>query len=110
RAGIGLTDLFDHPNIGRQVELAATERARNQESEQSGVRERLEERPRQLARLLDLVGVGANDGSKLPRYVERRTNTGIAGHHLARAPRLIIGRPVCPSSRHDAPAGARLVY
>jgi hypothetical protein len=51
--------------------------------EQPGVGHRLEERPRQLAPLLDLVGGGADLGYELACGVEARAAVGFQGGELA---------------------------
>src|SRR5207247_139936 len=57
-AGVGLPELLDHLNVGRQVELRAAQGAWKGQMEQPGVGQRLEERPRELTRCLDRVGGG----------------------------------------------------
>src|SRR4051812_2450077 len=56
-ARIGLTKLLDHADVGGQVKLLATERARHQHLEQAGVGQRFEDGSRQLTGLLDLFGM-----------------------------------------------------
>ena len=78
-AGVGLAQLLDHLDVGRQVELGAADRARHREMEHPGVGQRLEQRPRQLALGLGLVGAGLDLGRELPRGLER------GGRHRARS-------------------------
>ena len=47
--------------------------------EQASVRHRLEQRPRQLPLLLDLVGGGADLRDELPRGVQQRAAVGVQG-------------------------------
>ena len=82
-ARVGLADLLDHQDVGRQVDLAAADGARDRHVEQPGVRHRLEERARQLAPRLDLVGGGANLGHDLPCSVDQRAAVGGQGRELA---------------------------
>src|SRR6266536_708777 len=82
RAGIGPSELLDHLDVGRQIELAAAQRARNQQPEQSGVGQRLEEPSWQLTRLFDLLSIRADQGSQFPSYLERRSDVGVSYGHL----------------------------
>src|SRR2546429_1404546 len=79
RARVRLAELLDHLDVGRQVERGAPEGARQREVEQPGVRQRLEERPRELACGLDLIGAGPDLRSQLLCGVERRL--GLGGTH-----------------------------
>ena len=85
RARVGLAELLDDLHIGRQVELGAAEGARDRHVVEPGVRERLEERARQLALRLDLVGGGADLGGELAGGVHQRSRCG-CGHGLVEAP------------------------
>ena len=79
RARIGLADLLDHLDVRRQVDLAAADRAWDRHVEQASVRHRLEQRPRQLPLLLDLVGGGADLRDELPCGVQQRAAVGVQG-------------------------------
>ena len=61
-AGIGLAQLLQHLDVGRQIDLDASQGPRQPELEQAGVGHFLEQRPRQLAVRLDLVGAGSDPG------------------------------------------------
>src|SRR5438034_4789026 len=78
-ARVRLAELLDHLDVGRQVELGAAEGAWQRQVEQPGVRQRLEERPRELPCGLDLVGAGPDLRSQLLCGVERRL--GLGGTH-----------------------------
>src|SRR3989449_432628 len=78
-ARVRLAELLDHLDVGRQVELGAAEGAWQRKVEQPGVRQRLEERPRELACGLDLIGAGPDLRSQLLCGVERRL--GLGGTH-----------------------------
>ena len=78
-AGVGLAQLLDHLDVARQVELGTADRPRHREMEHAGVGQRLEQRSRQLARGLRLVGAGLDLGRELPRGLER------GGGHRARS-------------------------
>ena len=71
-AGVRFPQLFDHLDVGRQVELRAAQGARERQAEQAGVGERLEERARELTRRVGLLGAGPDLGDQLPGGVERR--------------------------------------
>src|SRR5881628_599060 len=78
-ARVRLAELLDHLDVGRQVELGAAEGAWQRQVEQPGVRQRLEERPRELPCGLDLVSARPDLRGQLPCGVERRL--GLGGTH-----------------------------
>src|SRR5437016_9935232 len=78
-ARVRLAELLDHLDVGRQVELGAAEGAWQRQVEQPGVRQRLEERPREFPCGLDLVGARPDLRGQLLCGVERRL--GLGGTH-----------------------------
>ena len=71
RAGIGLAELLDDPDVGGQVDFRAAQGAGQRHVEQAGVRQRLEQRARQLARGVDLLGAGADLRGQGARRLEQ---------------------------------------
>jgi hypothetical protein len=78
-ARVRLAQLLEDLDIGRQVELAAAERARDGHVVEPGIGQRFEERARQLALGLDLVGGGSDLGGQLAGGIQQRSGLG-SGH------------------------------
>src|SRR5688572_624749 len=97
-AGVGFADLLEHLDVGRQIDLYATEGARKRQLEQAGVGQRLEERSRQFPVGLDLIGAGSDHGDQLSCGVERRSSLG-GGHsfvsfeHISLSKKLLYSSP-----------------
>jgi len=70
-AGVGLANLLDHLDVGRQVQLAPAHRAGEHHVEQTGVGQRLEDRRWQHPLGLGVAGVGADHGRELSSGLER---------------------------------------
>ncbi len=71
-AGVGLADLLDHLDVGRQVDLAAAHGTGKGQVEQAGVGHRVEERLCCVRLHVDVVGVRTDHGRELPGGFERR--------------------------------------
>jgi hypothetical protein len=71
RAGVGLAELFDHLDVGGQVELGTAERAGEDHVKQAGVGQCGEQRFGQLTFGLGLVSRGADLGRQPARGFER---------------------------------------
>src|SRR5438128_5702543 len=101
-ARVRLAELLDPLHVGRQVDLAAADGARHREVEQAGVGDRLEERARQLAEPVRLVGAGADLRRQLAGGLERRRRHLISPHGWR------PGTPVAKRRQryHDPQAGA----
>ena len=86
-ARVGLAELLDHLGVGRQVDLAAADGAGHRHVKDAGVGQRLEQRPRQLALGLDLVGAGADLGRQLAGGFERRQFHRVLSSSSSSSPR-----------------------
>ena len=70
-ARVAEAKLADDPHVGRQIQLRAPQRPRQEQMKEPGVGEGREERSGQLAVGLDGGGAGADLGGELARRVDR---------------------------------------
>jgi hypothetical protein len=66
-AGVVLGDFLDHRDIGCGAQFSAAEGTRQQQAEQSALRQRLDDRIGQLATALDFLGRYLELGAEFPR-------------------------------------------